>query len=190
MAEEFKSSMEHPVAVTVTNRPVGKWLVTPFSYKFGVQRGESGSDVRYEVPVYAVSVDGGRPFKALRFGLINRNVTPPLPVRACDAGITEAITVHPAWLPTYSPHRYTRPARAGAWRLIEGQRFLIHEGPEEPSKLERGSLGCIEIVGAGEWNAFLLQLETIGGETVATLAASKAITVTIEDATYPMARLV
>ena len=190
MPEESRPSVENPVAVTVTNRMVGKWRVTPFSYKYGLQRDASGSHVRYEVPLYAVSVEGGRPFRALRFGLINRNVTPPLPIRACDAGLTEALTVHPAWLPTYSPHRYTRPARAGAWRLIEGQRFLIHEGTDDSTNLAGGSLGCIEIVGPGEWDAFLGQLEMIGGESVATLAANKAITVTLEEASYPIARLV
>ena len=101
--------MENPVLVTITSRPVGKWLVTPFSPKYGLQRNESGAYVRYEVPLYAISVEGGRDFKAIRFGLVNKNVLPVLALRVCDAGIAAAMTVQPTWVPTYSPHRFTVP---------------------------------------------------------------------------------
>ena len=74
--------------------------------------------------------------------------------------------------------------------MIDGERFLIHQGAEDPTKLAGGSQGCVEIVGPGEWDAFLIQLETIGGVGVSALAASQAMTVAIEEAEYPVARLV
>jgi len=182
--------MPKPVVVTITGRELGRWILTPFQYGPGLQRYASGAFVRYEVPIYAVSVKGGREFKAIRFGLVNRGVLPPPAVRTCDAGLSAARVANPSWVATYSPHSFRLPGRPGAWRLIEGKGFLIHQGTDDPTTTAGGSLGCVEIVGKNEWNSFLGDLESISGADCARIASSKAITVKVEHATFPTAKLV
>jgi hypothetical protein len=53
-----------------------------------------------------------------------------------------------------------------------------------------GSLGCVEIVGKDEWDAFLDTLESIAGAPCQRIAARKVLTVKIEHADFPKATLV
>jgi len=51
-----------------------------------------------------------------------------------------------------------------------------------------GSIGCIEIVDGG-WNAFLGDIERLGGASCLLLGKSRRLTVKIQAASYPSATL-
>jgi hypothetical protein len=85
---------------------------------------------------------------------------------------------------------FTLPGRPGAWRLLEGKGFLIHQGPDDDAKTAGGSLGCIEVVGKDEWDDFLGLLESIAGADCQRIGAQRALTVRIEHAEFPTATVV
>ena len=66
--------------------------------------------------------------------------------------------------------------------------FLIHEGSPDPSS-PWGTYGCIEVVGRNEWNRFLDSIKLLSGEGPATVGSLRLLTVKIQAATAPMARL-
>ena len=139
--------------------------------------------VKYQVPAYEVYVSGAGPFRAIRFGLRNTGGA-PTSRRPCD--LSQHRICQPTWVPTYSPRSFQGRSRLGAWRLLAGKDFLIHEGPS-PAEYG-GSIGCIEILD-GKWGHFLWQIESFANVDCARLGAAGALTVIIEAATYPLAIL-
>lgn len=178
------------VEVTVKNVVSGVSTIAPYSHEGGRQQylplGTTRSrPVKYQVPAYEVFVNAVGPFRAVRFGLRNTG-SYPVPKRPCDAGLSHYRVCHPGWLPNYSPNSFTSRARPGAWQLIPGQNFLIHEGAGLGRDDIAGSIGCIEILD-GKWGHFLWAIEDFAGVPCATLGAAKGLTVTLEAASYPVA---
>ena len=180
--------MPKPVTVNVTARTAGQWQICPFTYEdnAGLQKYPDGTFVRYMVPVYAVEIVGSDTFAAVRFGLVNRRERTPAATRQCDAGLFHPRTAKPDWNPTYSPHSFTLPGRPGAWPVYH--HFLIHQGSN--GSTIGGSLGCIEIVGNGKWDAFLARLEQLAGASCQEIGRTKSLTVNIAGTSYPLATLV
>jgi|SRR5579871_5027513 len=181
------------VQVVITGRILGKTFVVPYSHQGGLQFYiDSGrrteEPVIYEVPFYEVSIAGGSRYGAVRFGIQNQGQMPPMAVCRCNAGISIAQTCTPTWVPGYSPHSFTGNSRPGAWRLLAGKGFLIHEGANTRMNQVGGSLGCVEILDGG-WNTFLGEIERLGGAPCAAIGASGSLKVTIEAAALPMATL-
>jgi hypothetical protein len=79
-------------------------------------------------------------------------------------------------------------SRPGAWQLLPGEGFLIHEGADTRDHQVGGSIGCVEILD-GNWNRFLDEIEKIAGISCADIGARRAMKVTIEHAGYPTATL-
>jgi hypothetical protein len=182
------------VHVVVTAEILGKTLVVPFSHDRGLQffvqnRQVTESPVVYQVPSYEVRIEGGSQYSAVRFGLQNKGFMPPPTSWRCDAGLSAEHHCTPTWVPGYSPHSFTGTSRPGAWRLLLGRGFLIHEGADTTLGQVGGSLGCIEILD-GEWNTFLGEIERIGGAPCAGLGNAGRLKVDIEAAALPMATLV
>ena len=142
----------------------------------------------YKVPWYEVRIEGGGTYKAIRFGLQNKGQMPPAPSRPCDAGLSAGRTCKPTWVPGYSPHSFAGDSRAGAWRLLPGKGFLVHEGVDAKKGQVGGSLGCVEIL-EGQWNAFLNELEALGKVPCPAPGAAGKLKVVIEPAGYPVATL-
>jgi hypothetical protein len=186
------------LTVTVTNRIAGTWTVAPYNHEEGLgpRRGTVYEMPVYEVPLYEVTVGTELPaadFKAVRFGLVRDDKKPP-PERTCDNGLADGQVVKPSWRPEYAPHSFDGVNRPGAWQLYPGGGWLIHEGT--PARYDRspgsrigGSFGCIEIVGPLQWNAFLDAVEKRAGEPCATIGAKHELTVVIEHAARPQAKL-
>jgi hypothetical protein len=172
------------VTVTITNKRVGTWNICPYNATEGIDR-----SVSYKVPIYEVTVGDKDTFKAVRFGLVRRNEKPPPTTRVCDAGLADAQTVRPGWIPDYNPHSFEGGPRVGAWQLYAGKGWLIHEGAGDPSQ-QSGSLGCIEVVGKGEWDRFLSTIEALAGATCAEIGKAKALTVVLQAASRPTAERV
>ena len=177
--------MPKAVTVIVKGSEVGKWTTAPYSH-------DKGLDIKaiYEVPIYEVKVEPSYSFKAVRFGLVNRNQNPAPKQRRCDAGLGMAQSYNATWVPGYSPHSFQGGIRLGAWRIIPGKGFLIHEGSSDKDKSIGGSLGCIEIVGQLEWNRFLNTIESVGEASCADIGKAKTLLVKIESAAFPSAKLI
>ena len=178
------------VEIVVKGVQSGSAGIAPYNHGEGVQfYGSLGSPgrrlVKYQVPAYEVYVSGTGPFRAIRFGLRNTG-GPPISRRPCDTGLSHFRVCRPTWVPTYSPRSFQGRSRLGAWRLLPGQDFLIHEGPS-PGEYA-GSIGCIEIVD-GKWGHFLWQIEDLAGVDCARLAAAGGLTVILEATSYPLAIL-
>ena len=92
---------------------------------------------------------------------VTKATSPTPQVRPCDWSYANRVCT-PAWLPHYSPHSFRGSSRPGAWQLVPGQGFLIHEGANESVGEVGGSIGCIEVLD-GRWNTFLAEIERIGG---------------------------
>lgn len=183
--------MANTVVVTVTSQIVGTGLVVPYNHEQGLQMrrpapGSPGQLVLYQVPLYNVCIEGARTYKAVRFAVRNTGAIPT--PRGCDAGLSHARTCVPTWVPNYSPHSFNGIARLGAWRLLAGKGFLIHEGADSRRREVGGSIGCIEIVDGG-WNSFLEDIERLAGATCAQIGQSRLLTVKILTAPYPTATL-
>jgi hypothetical protein len=184
--------MANAVVVTVSSKVVGSGFVVPYNHHEGLQLhrpapGRPVQPVLYQVPIYEVRVEDAGTYKAVRFALRNTGRTPS--TRACDAGLSHERSCTPAWLPYYSPHSFSGTGRQGAWRLIAGQGFLIHEGADSRRREVGGSLGCIEIVDGG-WNSFLADIERRAGASCNQIGQLRALTVKIQAASYPFAKLV
>ena len=181
------------VEVIVTSMPRGQGPVVPYSHEGGLQFYNTPTGVRtnrpvvYDAPVYAVLISGGRSYVAVRFGLKN-NGAPPSPTRPCDTGLADTRVCIPGWLPHYSPHSFRGTSRRGAWQLLPGKGFLIHEGANRAQHQVGGSIGCIEILDGG-WNTFLEEIEDLGKGTCAEIAAQMRLRVQIQRANYPVATL-
>jgi hypothetical protein len=136
---------------------------------------------------FQVSVEGAGEYKAVRFAVRNTGQTPPL--RGCDTGLSDNRTCTPTWLSHYSPHSFRGIGRPGAWQLIPGKGFLIHEGADSRKGEVAGGLGCIEIVDGG-WNSFLADIERLGGASCSLISQTRKLTVKIERVTLPAATIV
>jgi hypothetical protein len=181
------------VNITVTNRQIGTGPVVPYSHRDGllVYSGgyKSGQPVVYTVPIYELQIAStGGTYAVVRFGLHNRGDNAAPQLRPCDSGLHETRVCTPAWLPHYSPHSFHGGSRPGAWQLLPGKGFLIHEGANRPAGQVGGTIGCIEVLD-GRWNTFLAEIEKIGGGPCHQIAASRKLTVTIEFAQYLQAVL-
>ena len=180
------------VAVKLTNKVVGTTLIVPFSHSQGLQRypaghAKAGQPVIYRINKYEMVVNGSKRYAVVRFGLQNNGTISPS--RVSDAGLTAPHKVHPSWVPGYSPHSFNGGPFAGAWRILPGRGFLIHEGANEGLGQVGGSLGCVEVLG-GNWPDFLNTLKTVCGAYWPTIGAQGLMNLTIEAASYPTATLV
>jgi hypothetical protein len=182
------------VHVIVTARQQGKTLIVPYNHSVGLQMRivngiRTGDFVVYEVPFYEILIEGGSRYSAVRFGLQNKGESNPPSKRTCDAGLSHSSLCTPSWRPDYSPHSFRGSSRPGAWCLLPGRGFLIHEGADTRLGQVGGSLGCIEILDGG-WNGFLREIETLGGGTCSAIAVAHKLKVTIQSTLFPAARLV
>ncbi len=180
------------VKVVITGKRVGIAPVVPYSHAAGLQlvvvnHVRTDEPVIYRVPSYEVRIHGGGVYAAVRFGLQNKGTVQK--VRMCDAGISHARTCTPHWIPHYSPHSFSGTSRPGAWQLIPGRGFLIHEGADTIKGQVGGSLGCVEILD-GDWNTFLSELESLAGVNATLIGAKRLLHVSIEGAPFPTATLV
>jgi hypothetical protein len=180
------------VSVKLTNKVVGTSLIVPFNHSQGLQlypagQAKAGQPVIYQINKYEMVVNGSTKYEVVRFGLQNNGTISPS--RVSDAGLTAPRTVHPSWVPGYSPHSFTGGPFAGAWRILPGQGFLIHEGANEALGQVGGSLGCVEVLG-GKWPDFLNELKTVCGVDWPTIGARGLIELTVEAGSYPTATLV
>jgi hypothetical protein len=183
--------MANAVHIIVTGKEKGKTLVVPYSERLGRQRYvvngvETDEDVLYEVPFYEVRIEGGGVYDAVRFGLQNKGILPPIKTLHCNAGISQHHVCHPSWVVGYHPHTVAG-IRWGAWRLFPGKDFLLHEGADRSTAEVGGSLGCIEILDV--WNDFLNEIETIGKAPCPEIASAGKVKVTIQVAHFPLAHL-
>ncbi len=179
------------VRVVISGKILGQTYVVPYSHAHGLQLypGTTDEGVIYKVPCYEVRVEGGSSYGAVRFGLQNKGESSPPPTRICDAGLWSPHQCTPEWVPGYSPHSFRGAARAGAWRLLPGRGFLIHEGADTRIGQVGGSLGCVEILD-GRWNDFLAEIESLAHAACTAISAAHKLKVTIEQASYPTATLV
>ena len=79
----------------------------PFSHSQGLQQypaghAKAGQLVVYRINKYEMVVNSSTKYEVVRFGLQNNGTIPPS--RVSDAGLSAAHTVHPSWVPGYSPH--------------------------------------------------------------------------------------
>jgi hypothetical protein len=175
------------VQVHITGEKDGTASIAPYSHARGLNLATI-----YHVPTYKMTVTGSKTggeklFKVIRFGLRRRGTDPsPVPVQpTCNKGLTDGQTFGPYWNTSYSPHSFTGTARRGAWVLVG--HILIHEGPATGGVA--GSLGCIEVTGAGEWNIFLETIESFAEATCAQVGRKRALTVKLDGAPRPVAVL-
>jgi len=185
--------MSWKVHVIVTANRIGTAGVVPYNKEEGLQYYVTPTGHRtarlviYDVPVYEVRIEKGASYQAIRFGLRKRGDSTPT-TRGCDAGLSHNRVCTPSWVPGYSPHSFHGSSRRGAWRLLPGKNFLIHEGGDRRVRQVGGSIGCVEVLD-GRWDAFLTEIETIGGSDCAQLSARQHVKVTLEHASFPDARL-
>jgi hypothetical protein len=180
------------VSVKLTSKAVGTSLIVPFSHSRGLQRypaghAKAGQLVVYRINKYEMVVNGSTKYEVVRFGLQNNGTIQPS--RVSDAGLSAAHTAHPSWVPGYNPHSFTGGPFAGAWRILPGKGFLIHEGANEAQGQVGGSLGCVEVLG-GKWPSFLNEVKTVCGVDWMTIGARRWMILTIDAGTYPTATLV
>lgn len=179
--------MPTKILIVITGKSKGNTFIVPYSHAAGLQMdAKTGEPIIYKVAWYEVRIHGGGNYRAVRFGLQNKGNVPPPASRVCDAGLSAGRTCAPVWVPGYRPHSFAGASRAGAWRLMPGKGFLIHEGADSTKKQVGGSLGCVEILDGG-WNPFLDELEKLGGQSCASLGAAGRLSVKIEAAPFPVA---
>jgi len=180
------------VVVTLTKAIVGTSFIVPFSHADGLQRypashAKAGKPVVYRISKYQMLVNGTSKYEVIRFGLQNKGTYPA--TRLSDAGLTASRTVHPTWVPGYSPHSFAGGPFAGAWRIIPGKGFLIHEGADESKGQVGGSLGCVEVLG-GKWPDFLTEVKTTCGFDWPLIGKKGLMKLVVEGASSPTAILV
>lgn len=185
--------MLNDVGLTITSKTNGFAAVVPYSHARGLQtivdRLGQLCAVVYRIPAYQIRIDGGDTYTAVRFGLQNTGAWPAPATRKCDAGLFHAHTCRPTWNPGYSPHSFRGMGTPGAWVLLLGRGFLIHEGPDRARNGVGGSLGCVEILD-GKWDAFLKQVQKLGNGSCAAIGRAGKLEVTIEAGSYPTGTLI
>ena len=176
------------VVIEVTSKDTGiRFPLAPYSPKGGTR-----TEAIYKVPTYWIEIkDKSNKFKAIRFGLINKGLTPPPKKRRCDVGLFKERTYTGRWRPGYELHS-TGSAENGAIKVYKA--FLIHDGPDESGdspSVVFGTYGCIEICGKDEWTRFLNTIKSAGGADLASLSKNGKIRVHIHGvARSPDAELV
>jgi hypothetical protein len=180
------------VSVKLTNKVVGTSLIVPFNHTQGLQmyppgHAKAGQPVIYRINKYEMVVNGSTKYEVVRFGLQNKGTIASR--RTSDAGLSAAHSVNPSWVPGYSPHSFTGGPFAGAWQILPGKGFLIHEGANEALGQVGGSLGCVEVLG-GKWPDFLNELKSICGVDWPAIGNRKLMVFTIEAGHFPTATLV
>jgi hypothetical protein len=180
------------VTVKITGKVTGASFIVPFSHAGGLQKypaghAKAGQLVLYRINKYEITVIGGRRYDAVRFGLQNKGTI--VPTRTSDAGLSSPHTVHPTWVPGYSPHSFQGGPYAGAWRILSGRGFLIHEGADSRAGQVGGSLGCVEVLDGG-WRVFMEELKSMCGQPWPMIASRRLLMVVVEHAGYPVATLV
>ena len=180
------------VTVKVTGKVTGTSLIVPYSHANGLQyyparHPKAGQPVLYRINKYEMVVAGGGTYQAVRFGL--QNTGDLSRARVSDAGLSAARTLHPTWVPGYSPHSFRGGPYAGAWRLLPGKGFLIHEGADSRLGQVGGSLGCVEVLDGG-WSVFMDEVKKICGSDWPNIGSRSLMTVEMEAASFPTATLV
>ncbi|MCS3556184.1 MULTISPECIES: hypothetical protein [unclassified Sphingobacterium] len=126
-----------PVTITVSGTPDGFQYINSYPWKY------TKGTVKFEVPLYKVTVDGtvaaGSPvnyyFKALRFGVHKDSETGPETVVG-KANYDSRVVME--WMPD-NPHYPD-----GAFWVYDN--YLIHIGPSDLSTCDDGNLGCIAVL--------------------------------------------
>jgi hypothetical protein len=178
--------------VTITSKITGTSLIVPYSHADGLQiypasHAKAGEPVIYRINKYQMLVNGTSKYEVIRFGLQNKGTYAA--TRVSDAGLTLGRTVHPTWVSGYSPHSFAGGPYAGAWRILPGKGFLVHEGADESLGQVGGSLGCVEVL-AGKWSGFLTEVKTACGQDWPTIGKKGLMNLVIEAASSPTATLV
>lgn len=171
------------VTITITSRIVGEAFIYPYQRK-----GLPYWVPLYVAPVYRVTVDDRWFFAAIRFGL-NPLIMPPPAERVCTVGISSSQTLTPTWVPGYSPHSFEGGEVRGAWRLLPGKQFLIHEGPDSMSAGGvAGSLGCVEIA-KDNWKQLMHGLlVATGAGSFADIGQKQLLKVVVQGTVNPTVR--
>jgi hypothetical protein len=140
--------------IHVTSEEVGKSTLKEYNKQLGIYAAPL-----YIVPTYRMKVEGVGDFEVIRVGLSRvPSSVAPKSVRRCDVGVFHAQTItSPTWV-DYSPQ--TGPGTVpGAVRLWKEKGFLIHEGPALRDRA-MGTYGCVEVMGAAEWNQFVQKVKS------------------------------
>lgn len=118
----------------------------------------------YLIPTYELEVDGTgddgkarkKSYEVFRFGVSRKTKTSAPAVVGLADYQTHKIK---AWLPDYTVHSANSPEK-GAWQVYAS--FLIHDGPDDPSKELYASIGCVEVCrgpqGFVTFNDFIIEL--------------------------------
>lgn len=180
------------VTVRITGKATGTSLIVPYSHAAGLQyypagHAKAGQPVIYRINKYELVVVGARKYDVVRFGLQNTSTLSA--TRVSDAGLSAAHTVNASWVAGYSPHSFRGGPYAGAWRLLPGKGFLIHEGADSRRGQVGGSLGCVEVLDGG-WSGFMDELKTACAASWADIGSRGLMTVVVEPVSYPIATLV
>jgi hypothetical protein len=181
-----------PVTVRVTGIVTGTSFIVPYGHTRGLQKYpaghlKAGQPVLYSIDKYQMVVVGGRKYDVVRFGLQNDGRI--VATRVSDAGLSAPHTVHPSWVPGYSPHSFQGGPYAGAWRILAGRGFLIHEGADSRVGQVGGSLGCVEVLDGG-WPTFMDELKAKCGVPWPTISKHRLMKLVVERANYPTASLI
>ena len=180
------------VTVRITGTVVGTSFIVPYSHTDGLQQypaghAKAGQAVVYQIAKYEMAVVGGGTYAVIRFGLQNKGTI--VRTRTADAGLTSPRTVNPTWVPGYSPHSFHGGPYEGAWRILPGKGFLIHEGADTRAGQVGGSLGCVEVLDGG-WSVFMDELKSSCGQPWPIIANRHLLKVVVEHGSYPTATLV
>lgn len=125
----------------------------------------------YLMPTYSLTVggtdDGGqavsKQFSVIRYGIKCESKGGRVYVVGLSDDQQYTIKM---WLPGYTPDT----SEPGAWK-VKGN-YLVHDGPDNIATDRYGAVGCIELCGANQFNAFNDYLISISG--LASSSKSKA----------------
>lgn len=163
-----------PVTIRITNLTLGDAHITSYSEI------PNTPNTLYKVPLYRVIIEGrnatnslvSEDFEAIRFGVHRTSTQGPSVV-----GLAEVQTHSLTWDIITTMQDY-------AWRVYD--RFFIHEGPDNPTSGTFGSIGCIEICGAFEWDRFNNTIINLTGEnSLNQISNSQLLTAEYESTTRP-----
>jgi len=162
-----------PVTITITNLTVGIAHITSYPER-------PRPYTIYRVPLYRVTVSGTsnrnsrvtEEFEAIRFG-VQRTLTRSARI----VGLADEQTHTLDW-----SNISTMPGFA--WRVYDG--FFIHKGPDNSLGGTMGSIGCVEICGAGEWDRFNNTIKLLTGvQDEHRIGNNRLLTAQYESATRP-----
>ncbi len=168
-SENLNNNLFRKVKITITNIEDG----------WGVIRSYPNNDGKiYKVPLYICTVSGENEegerleyiFKCIRFGVQYdsvKNIGPQV------VGLKDQQTYLLKWV-------YANNLKTYVWQVKAS--WLIHKGANNPQTSVAGALGCVEIVGANEWNRFnQIIIDLSGAKNEKDVADKKLATVEFEE---------